>query len=79
MFFMDGFGNQSIIWTSHKPAKLGTQGYITHSGWNKNLVIYFMYSLADNHNIIRLLIRGIRNTDSAGQVDESNVCTGFFF
>ena len=76
---MNGPGHQTAVRCQHKTAKLGIDCHIAHTSWNKNLLIYLADTLTDRHNIVRLLLRAIWDSDSAGQVDKGNVRTGLLF
>ena len=75
MLLMDCFCDKAAIRSHHETAKLCIDCNITHSGRNKYFFVYFADTLTDHTDIIWLLIRFIRNSDTTGKVDEFNVCT----
>ena len=78
VFLMNSLSHQSSIRSHHVSSQLCAQGYITHASRYQHLFVYFTHSFANDHNIIRFLIRLIRDTDSTGQIDERNMCSSLF-
>ena len=75
MLLMDCFCDKAAIRSHHETAKLCIDRNITHSFRNKYFFINLAETLTDHTDIIWLLIRFIRNSDTTGKVDEFNVCT----
>ena len=65
VFFMDGFGYQTTIRPHHKSSKLCVNGNLSHSCRNQDFFIGFPDTLSNSADIIRLLVRCIRNTYTA--------------
>ena len=73
MFLMNRLCHQRSIRSHHIPAKLCIKRHIPHVCRKKHLFIYLTDSFSDYPNIIWLLLRCIRNADSAGQIDKCNM------
>ena len=73
MLFMDCCCNQTSVWSHHKTSKLGIDCHISHSCRNKNLFIDTANPFSDDTDIVWLLIRCIRNSDSSREIDKFNV------
>ena len=65
MFFVDGFCNKTAIRSHHETAKLCVDCNITHSFRNKNFLVNLADTLTDHADVIWLLIRFVRNSDTA--------------
>ena len=74
---MDCFCNKAAVRSHHKTAQLRINSNISHSCRNKNLFIDFTHTLSDHADIIRLLIRAVWNTDTAGKINKTDVRAGF--
>ena len=79
VLLVDGLGNQTAVRSKHETAKLGVDGYIAHAGRYQDFLVNLAYAFADRHNVVRLLVRTVRNADSTGKVDEGDVGAGLFF
>ena len=77
MFFMDGFGHKSTIRSHHEAAHFCHNRYITHTSRHKHFFKCLAYTLANSKYVVALLRRSVRNTNTAGEVDEFNAGTGF--
>ena len=77
MLLMDRFCNKASVRCKHKAAKLRVDCNIAHSGRNQHFLIYFPHAFTDHLDIIRFLIRFVRNSDTSGQIDEFNMRTRF--
>ena len=75
MLFVNGAGHQAAVGAHHKAAKLGIDRHIAHTVGGKHLIIHLMYTGADLQNIIRLLLRTVRNANAAGQIDKADFYT----
>ena len=60
----------------HKTPQFGIDGNIAHACRHKNLVENFLHAATDSCNINSLLVRTIRDSDSAGKIHECNMRTG---
>ena len=78
MFNVDGFSNKRPIGSQHITAHLCKNFYVSHSCRHQDILKSLTYAFADNHNIIALLIGTIRDTDTAGQIDELNMRSCLF-
>ena len=78
MLLMDRFCDKASVRSHHKTAKLRINCHISHTCRYKHFLIDFAHSFADGADVVRLLIRSVRNTDSAGKVDEFNVHARLF-
>ena len=70
---MDGLCHKDSVGPKHKPAQLRAQGHIPHPGRDENLLVGLSHALADNRDVIGLLIRPVGNAHAAGQVDKGDV------
>ena len=77
MLLMDGLCNQTAIGAQHKTAQLCAQRYITHTRRHQNLLIDLPHPFADGADIIRLLIRTVRDADTSGKIDKGNMSPRF--
>jgi len=71
--------NQCSVRSHHITAKLCKDCNISHTCRNKYFFVYLAYTFTDCINIIWLLIRSVRNSDSTGKVDEFNMCSCLLF
>ena len=78
MLLVDCLCNQMSIRGKHETAKLCEQADIAKSGRDKHLIEYLVHTFANLQDIIAFLIRCIRDTDTAGQVDVGKLDAGFF-
>ena len=76
VLLMDRSCDKRTVRSQHETAKLSEDRHIAHSCRNKNFLVNLSYALTDNLDIIRLLIRSVRDTDSAGEVDELDISAG---
>ena len=76
VLLMDRSCHESAVRSQHEAAKLCEDRHVAHSCRNKNFLVNLSYALTDNLDIIRLLIRSVRDTDSAGEVDELDISAG---
>ena len=79
VLFVDCLCYQTAIRSHHKTAKFCVDRHITHACRNQNLIVYFLHAFSDHADVIWLLIRAIRDTDTTGKIDKSDVYTNFFF
>ena len=73
---MDRSCHESAVRSQHEAAKLCEDRHVTHSCRNKNFLVNLSYALTDDLDIIRLLIRSVRDTDSTGEVNELDISAG---
>ena len=78
MLLMNNLGHQMTVRCHHKTTKLRIYLYITHTCRYQYLFIYLSDTLTDYTDIIRLLIRLIGYTDTAGKINKGNMCSGLF-
>ena len=64
VLFVNCSSYKRTVRTHHKSAKFCAKFYITHSGRNKNFVKYLVNTLADNSNVVWLLVRSVRDTNT---------------
>ena len=76
MLLMDCLGNKTSIRSEHESSHLGIDGNIAHSCRNKHFIVCFMNALTDHTDIVRLLIRCVRNSDTAGEINETDIASG---
>ena len=78
VLLMDRSCDKRTVRSQHEAAKLCEERHIAHSCRNKNFLVNLSYALADDLDVVRLLIRSVRDTDSAGEVDELDVSASLF-
>ena len=78
MLLMNHLGHQMSVRRHHVSAKLCVNCHIAHTGRYQNLFVYLTHAFADGTDIVRLLIRTVRNTDTTGQIDEGDMRAGLF-
>ena len=78
MLLMDRSCHESAVRSQHETSKLSEDRNIAHSCRNENFLVNFSYALTDNLDIVRLLVRSVRDSDSAGEVDELDVSASLF-
>ena len=76
VLFVDDGGHQRAVGAGSKAAHLAEDGYIPHAGGHKDLFKLFAHALADGHDVVLGLLRAVRDTHAAGQVDVADVRTG---
>ena len=76
MLFVDGRCHQSTVGAGGKAAHLGKDGHITHAGRHQDLLKLSAHALTDGHDVIFGLLRTVRDTHTAGQVDVADVHAG---
>ena len=76
LLLVDGLGDQASVGAHHKATHLGADRHIAHAGRNQDLVVCRVYSLADDANVVGLLLGQVGDADAAGQIDEGDVCAG---
>ena len=78
VLLMDRSCDKRTVRSQHETSKLSEERNIAHSCRNENFLVNFSYALTDNLDIVRLLVRSVRDSDSAGEVDELDVSAGLF-
>ena len=78
VFFMNCFSNKSAIGSQHKATQFCEDFYITHTCRNENFFVSLAYAFANSKDIVFRLVRFVRNTDTAGKIDELDVSASFF-
>ena len=76
MLLVNRTGDKRTVRAHHETAHLGEDLDISHSCRNEDLVIHLVHTLSDDADIVRLLPGLVGNTDSARQIDKSDVSTG---
>ena len=76
---MDCRCHKAAIRRQHETSHLCIKRYIAHASRNQNFLINLADALADCKDIVRLLIRAVRNANATRQVDKFNICAGLFF
>ena len=76
MLFIDRSRHEAAIRSEHISSELGIQRNIAHAFRNQHFLIYLAHALCDDLDIVLLLIRAIRDTDSTGKIDESDLRAG---
>ena len=79
MFLMNCLRHQGAVRSHHIAAEFGTERHISHAGRNQYFLIDPAHAFSDHMNIVRLLIGTVRDSNTAGQVDERNMGSCFFF
>lgn len=70
VFFMNRGRDQCAVRAEHKASHLSVNGNIVHAGRNENLIIDTTYTVGDFINIVRRILRTIRDSDAAGEIDK---------
>ena len=65
VLLMDSCCNQVSVRCQHETSELCEDSNITHSCWYENLLVYLSYTLADDHDVIWLLVRCVWDSYSA--------------
>ena len=78
MLLVDRSCHESAVRSQHEAAKLCEERHIAHSCRNKNFLVNLSYALADDLDVVRLLVRSVRDSDSAREVDELDVGASLF-
>ncbi len=73
VLLMDRLSHQTAVRPEHEPPKFRIDRHIPHSFRYQHFLIYSAHAVADHTDIVRLLIRRIRNPDPARQIDELNM------
>ena len=76
MLFIDRSRHETAIRSEHISSELGIQRNIAHAFRNQHFLIYLVHALCDDLDIVLLLIRAIRDTDSTGKIDENTYIAG---
>ena len=79
VFLMDCRCHKAAIRRQHETSHLCIKRYIAHASRNQNFLINLADALADCKDIVRLLIRAVRNANATRQVDKFNICASLFF
>ena len=79
MFFVNRFCHKTSVRSHHKSSKFRVDCHIPHFCRNEHFFVYFSYAFSDDADIIRLLVRTVWNSDSAGKIDKFDMNTGLFF
>ena len=75
---MDCFCHKAAIRSHHKTTKLCVNCNISHSCRNKYFFINLADTLSDHTDIIRFLIRCVRNSNTTRQINKLNMYSCFF-
>ena len=75
MLLMDCLGNKTSIRSEHESSHLGVDCNIPHTCRNKNFIISFMNALTDHMDIVWLLVRCIRDSDTSGEVYKTDIAS----
>ncbi len=78
VFLVDTLRHKLSVRAEHEASQLGKDRDVAKTGGNEYFFKFLTDSLADYLNIIRCLVRRVRNADAAGEVDEANVGSGLF-
>ena len=78
VLLMDRSCDKRTVRSQHETSKLSEDRNIAHSCRNENFLVNFSYALTDNLDIVRLLVRSVRDSDSAREVDELDVGASLF-
>ena len=73
---VDRARHEMTVRCEHKAAEFGVQRHITHAGRHKDLLIRPAHAFADDGDVIGRLIRPVRDTDAAGEVNERDMAAG---
>ncbi len=76
---MDRLCYKLSVRSHHKTSHFGINRNVSHSGRNQNFFINLTHPLTDHADVIRCLIRLVRDSDTTGKVDEFNICSGLLF
>ena len=74
LLLVDGLGDQAAVGAHHKATHLGVDGHIAHAGGDQNLVVGYVYALADGVDVVSLLLGQVGDTHTAGQIDKGDMC-----
>ena len=72
---VDHLGHQRAVGCQHEAAQLCEDPDLVQSVGLQDLVIYLVHALADDHDVIRGLLRLVGHADTAGQVNEVELDT----
>ena len=78
ILLMDCFCHKAAIRSHHKAAKLCVDCNISHSCRNKYFFINLADTLSDHTDIIRFLIRCVRNSNTTRKINKLNMYSCFF-
>ena len=76
MLLMDCLCHQGAVRPHHKASQLCIESHIPHPCRDKDFLIYFADSFPNHTDIIGLLIRAVRDSDSTGKIDKTNMGAG---
>ena len=67
---MDCARNESAVRSHHETAHFRINCNIAHAGRNEDFIVHFMYTLTNHADVIAFLTRFVRDSDTAGKIDE---------
>ena len=78
MFLMDCFCHKAAVRSHHIASQLRVDCHIPHACRNKDFLIDFAHAFTDRADVVRLLIRSVRNADPSGKINELDMHSRFF-
>ena len=69
MLEVEDLGHQTAVGGRHKPPQLAAQLHVPHAGGNQDLLELPAHALADEGDVVGLLLRAVGHADAAGEVD----------
>ena len=76
VLFVDGRCHQRAVGAGGEAAHLGKDGHIAHASGHEDLLKLLAHALTDGYDVVLGLLRAVRNTHAAGQIDVADVHTG---
>ena len=73
---VDRARHEMTVRREHKSAEFAVQRHIAHAGRYKDLLICPAHAFTDDGDVIGRLIRPVRDTDAAGEVNERDMAAG---
>ena len=77
VFLMNSLGNKVSVRRHHETSEFGVNGNVSHTCGNQHFFVNLSDTFSDYTDVIGGIFRLVRDADTAGKVDEGDVCTGF--
>ena len=69
MLKVEDLGHQAAVGGRHEPPQLAAQLHVPHAGGDQDLLELPAHALADEGDVVGLLLRAVGHADAAGEVD----------
>ena len=79
MFLVNGLCHQTAVRPHHKAPQLGVDSHISHACRSEHFFINSAHPFSNHTDIVRCFFRSVGNAHTAGQINEADLCPGFFF